>query len=139
MDCRPPGSFVLGVFQAYWSGLPFPSPGDLPNTGSPALQADSLPSEPPGKPRHINFADLFKKADFESIFSSINFLFSISLISFCLFVLFFLHKRRSQYQGIRKGRTKGIPLGVRTRGAEEGQASKGGVGGNVITVAKYSL
>ena len=42
--------------QEYWSGLPFPSPGDLPNLGtelgSPALQADSLPSEPPGKPQH---------------------------------------------------------------------------------------
>ena len=40
--------------QEYWSGLPFPSPGDFPNTGikpgSPALQADSLLSEPPGKP-----------------------------------------------------------------------------------------
>ena len=40
--------------QEYWSRLPFPSPGDLPNSGiesgSPALQADSLPSEPPGKP-----------------------------------------------------------------------------------------
>ena len=40
--------------QEYWSGLPFPSPGDLPNPGmepgSPALQADSLPSEPQGKP-----------------------------------------------------------------------------------------
>ena len=40
--------------QEYWSGLPFPSPGDLPNPGieyrSPAFQADSLPSEPPGKP-----------------------------------------------------------------------------------------
>ena len=39
--------------REYWSGLPFPSPGDLPDTGieawSPALQADSLPSEPPGK------------------------------------------------------------------------------------------
>ena len=36
----------------YWSGLPFPPPGDLPNPGieprSPALQADSLPAEPPG-------------------------------------------------------------------------------------------
>ena len=36
----------------YWSGQPFPSPGDLPNPGieprSPALQADSLPAEPPG-------------------------------------------------------------------------------------------
>ena len=40
--------------QEYWSGLPFPSPGDLPNPGiepgSPALQADSLLTEPPGKP-----------------------------------------------------------------------------------------
>ena len=39
--------------QEYWSGLPFPSPGDLPNLGikpgSPALQADALPSEPPEK------------------------------------------------------------------------------------------
>ena len=38
--------------QEYWSGLPFPSPGDLPNSGieprSPALQADALTSEPPG-------------------------------------------------------------------------------------------
>ena len=37
--------------QEYWSGLPFPSPGDLPDPGirlrSPALQVDSLPSEPP--------------------------------------------------------------------------------------------
>ena len=40
--------------QEHWSGLPFPSPGDLPKPGikpgSPALQADSLTSEPPGKP-----------------------------------------------------------------------------------------
>ena len=39
--------------QEYWSGLPFPSPGDLPDPGiepwSPALQTDTLPSEPPGK------------------------------------------------------------------------------------------
>ena len=39
--------------QGYWSGLPFPSPGDVPDPGielgSPALQADTLPSEPPGK------------------------------------------------------------------------------------------
>ena len=40
--------------QEYWSGLPFPSPGDLPNPGiepgSPVLQVDSLFSEPPEKP-----------------------------------------------------------------------------------------
>ena len=41
--------------QRYWIGLPFPSPGDLPNPGiesrSPTLQADTLPSEPLGKPQ----------------------------------------------------------------------------------------
>ena len=40
--------------QEYWSGQPFPSPGELPNPGiqpgSPALQVDSLPVELPGKP-----------------------------------------------------------------------------------------
>ena len=40
--------------QEYWRGLPFPSPGDLPDPGIeptfPALQVDSLLSEPPGKP-----------------------------------------------------------------------------------------
>ena len=39
--------------EEYWSGLPFPSPGDLPEPGiepgSPAFQADGLTSEPPGK------------------------------------------------------------------------------------------
>ena len=41
--------------QEYWSGLPFPSPGDIPHPGikpsSPALEADTLTSEPPGKTR----------------------------------------------------------------------------------------
>ena len=55
MDCSLPGSSVHGIFQQeYWSGLPFPFPGDLPNPGvepgSSALQVDTLPSEPPGKP-----------------------------------------------------------------------------------------
>ena len=39
--------------QEYWSGLPLPSPGDVPDPGiepgSPALEADALTSEPPGK------------------------------------------------------------------------------------------
>ena len=47
--------------KKYWSGLPFPSSGDLPNPGikpgSPALQADSLPSKPAGKP-HIYIINL---------------------------------------------------------------------------------
>ena len=46
--------------QEYWSSLPFPSPGDLPDPGieprSPALQADSLLTEPPGKPNIYNKA-----------------------------------------------------------------------------------
>ena len=45
--------------QEYWNGLPFPSPGDLPNPGieprSPALQADALPFEPPGKLNNIKY------------------------------------------------------------------------------------
>ena len=44
--------------QEYWSGLPFPFPGDLPDpgiaTGSPALQADALLSEPPWKPMEVH-------------------------------------------------------------------------------------
>ena len=57
MDCTPPSSSVRFSRQEYWAGLPFPPPGDLPNPGvkpesseSPALQADSLLTEPPGKP-----------------------------------------------------------------------------------------
>ena len=51
-------SLSMGFFrQKYWSGLPFPSPGNLPNPGiepgSPALEADTLTSEPPGKPSLI--------------------------------------------------------------------------------------
>ena len=50
--------------QKYWSGLPFPSPGDLPDPGiepvSPALQADSLLSEPPGKPVYTQNANIFR-------------------------------------------------------------------------------
>ena len=46
----PPSMGFFG--QEYWNGVPFPSPGDLPDPGiepgSPALQADALTSEPPG-------------------------------------------------------------------------------------------
>ena len=51
--CQAPLSMGF-LRQAYWSGLPVPSLGDLPDPGiapgSPALQADASPSEPPGKP-----------------------------------------------------------------------------------------
>ena len=56
----------MGFFrQEYWSGLPFPSPEDLPDPGiepgSPALQTDALPSEPLGKPYatvHVKFYNI---------------------------------------------------------------------------------
>ena len=86
VDCSPPGSSVHGILQArilewvaisfsrgshqapqsmgfsrqgYWSGLPFPSPGDLPDPGikprPPSLQADALTSEPPRKLKSRDF------------------------------------------------------------------------------------
>ena len=56
----------MGFYRGeYWSGLPFPSPGDLPDPGieprPPSLQADALPSEPPGKP-NISSTTLTKVA-----------------------------------------------------------------------------
>ena len=65
MSCSPPGQAPLSMKfsrQEYWSGLPFPSPGDLPDRGiepgSPALQADSLPAETPGKPFKLHMLTL---------------------------------------------------------------------------------
>ena len=62
---------VLGILLAeYWSGQPFPSPTDLPNPGieprSPALQVDSLPAEPAGKPRILEWvACPFSRGSFQ--------------------------------------------------------------------------
>ena len=55
MGTSPPASSVHGILrEEYRSGLPFLSPGDLPDPGiklmSPVLQVDSLPSKPQGKP-----------------------------------------------------------------------------------------
>ena len=68
--------------QDYWSGLPYP-PGDLPDPGikpeSPALQVDSLPTEPPGKPRNCMFNNLGKFTLLHSTYSiSFSFFFPIS-------------------------------------------------------------
>ena len=60
--------------QEYWSGLPLPLPEDLPNPGiepgSSALQADSLPSEPPGGPNKEYTA--YEIYCFEVIYNSSN-------------------------------------------------------------------
>ena len=67
MDCSPSSSSFLGILQAriYCSGFSVPSPGDHPypgiEPGSPALQVDSLPSEPPRK-HQTGFSNLFKKS-----------------------------------------------------------------------------
>ena len=64
MDCSPPGSSVHGDSPGKNTGVgcPCPPPGDLPNSGiepsSPALQVDSLPFEPPGKPKNSGVGNL---------------------------------------------------------------------------------
>ena len=54
MDCSPSDSSVHGISQAYWSGLPFPSPGDLSDSrikpSSPVWTGRFFTVEPPGKP-----------------------------------------------------------------------------------------
>ena len=58
-DCSPPPESMGFSRQEYWSGLPCLPPGNLPNPEieprSPALQVDSLPSEPPGKPIILSY------------------------------------------------------------------------------------
>ena len=61
MNCSPPGSSVEFPRQEYWSGLPFPSPGDLPDPEmepespvAPALAGGFFTSEPPGKPSWVS-------------------------------------------------------------------------------------
>ena len=73
MDCSPPGSSVHGIFQPRvleWTAVSFS--GDLPNPGikprSPALQTDTLPSEPPGRQNYltiqVNWCHFGPKWDF---------------------------------------------------------------------------
>ena len=85
MDCSPPGSSVHGILQARtleW--VPIPFSGNLSNSGteprSPILQADSLPSKPPGKPMgtkdhgtlHKEQVTRSIKANFQSSFNPKN-------------------------------------------------------------------
>ena len=62
ITCQAPLSMRFSR-QEYWSGLPFPSPGDLPDAGiepkSPALQEDSLSTELQGKPDLVNYLEVY--------------------------------------------------------------------------------
>ena len=65
VDCSLQASPSMGFSrQEYWSGVPFPSLEDLPNPvidpGFPALQADALPSEPPGNTHTFSFFSTFE-------------------------------------------------------------------------------
>ena len=70
--CQAPRSMEFSR-QEHWNGKPFPSAGDLPEPGinpeSPALQVDSLPSEPPGEPsNHYNiYLNLIIYVNYNSI------------------------------------------------------------------------
>ena len=64
--------FIEFSRQDYWSGLPFPSPGESSQprdrTWSPTLEADILPSEPPGKPLYMfKTLDIYYNANFKVI------------------------------------------------------------------------
>ena len=93
--CQSPLS--MGYFRKeYWSGLPFPSPGDLPDLGiepafpvSPALQAVSLPAEPLGKPFKYAYAN-FQRCDshIQPHISHMCIVTSVSSTSCCAFVFF---------------------------------------------------
>ena len=77
--------------QENWNGLPFPSPGDLPHSGFkpgfPSLQADSLPSEPPGKPGYFIYHLKLRYLWF------FIFLDPFSIVIACLLILFRLFKK----------------------------------------------
>ena len=70
--------------QEYWSGLPFPSPKDLPNpgieAGSLGLQADSLPSEPPGEAHGYVKRENFWEDSKKEIFISTIVILWVSLV-----------------------------------------------------------
>ena len=103
--------------QEYWSGLPFPSPGDLPNPGieprSSTLQADSLPAEPQGE------------AVYYSILLTIAvFYYQLVFISYCKLSAYFvnltlsqvcMHRGKEHPRGLVLSAVLGILRGLGTR------------------------
>ena len=102
MDCRGL-LYAWGFFrQEHWSGLPYPLSEDLPNLGikprSPALQADSLPAEPPEKPKNTGMGSLCL---LQGIFSTQE---SYQGILLCRWILYQLNYQEAlpgkPYQGL---------------------------------------
>ena len=102
--CQTPPSMGFSR-QEYWSGLPFPSPGDLPDPGmepgSPALQAGSLLSEPAGKPC-LQFMHIYLKLPLPSLlilslFSTHRYLIGIHLFQPSANEIFFSLKNSPFY------------------------------------------
>ena len=72
MDCSPSGCSVHGIpRQEYWTGLLFPSPGDLLHSGikfmSPALAGGFFTTEPPGKPKLVTHWMLKRFSESEAV------------------------------------------------------------------------
>ena len=90
--CQAPLSMEFSR-EEYWSGLPFPSPGDLPNPGieprSPALQADSLPSEPSEKLAFVEDSGNISSRIFFSTWTIFEIFIEFVTILFLFYVLFF--------------------------------------------------
>ena len=77
--------------QEYWSGLPFPSPRDLPDPGielrSPALQTDTLPSEPPVKPlKHGSYSLLSMSGMVVSVFMCLTALWQGGIFNISIYI-----------------------------------------------------
>ena len=99
--------------QEYWDGKPFPSPGDLPypqiKPRSSALQGDSLPSEPPGKPNNFGFS--IYKSFCPQIVILLLFPFQIVWLFSCIFAVarisnFMLNKSNKNYFSCSDNKTK---------------------------------
>ena len=96
LDCSPPGSCPWDSLE-YWSGLPCPSPGDLPNPGielrSPALQVDSLPSEPSGKLKNTGVGSLsLLQGIFESNWGLLHYTRILYQLSYQESLVYILHR-----------------------------------------------
>ena len=91
--------------QEYWSGLPFPSPGDFPNPGieprSPVLQSDALTCEPPGNPNlAATFLHFFKTHALVPQLSSSQVLASKKNQKLVLYCHLLANKKAPNYQPI---------------------------------------